>query len=351
MPFLQIQNLHKTYPDGTQAVRGIDLDVEEGEFIVLLGPSGCGKTTTLRMIAGLEMPTQGQITLAQKDITHRPASERDIGFVFQFYALYPHMTVRRNITFPLENLGKPEQDIQQTLLQVSQSLDIEHLLDRHPGQLSGGDQQRVSLARAMVRQPDIYLMDEPLGTLDADHRLELREFIRTQQLALGVTAIYVTHDQEEAMSLADRIIVMERGKIRQTGTPSEIYHHPADLFVANFVGSPGMNLIEGEVSAHKTGTFKVASTEMSIPETTLTGAITLGIRPEFIHPTDNGLSAQVSIVEYHGSHQYVHLESPMGNLTMRASLSSKLAPKDNIQIACMPDKIRLFDTKTGSAIT
>ncbi|MBT3605920.1 MAG: ABC transporter ATP-binding protein [Candidatus Latescibacteria bacterium] len=350
MPFLQLKNLHKTYPDGTHAVRGIDLDVQEGEFIVLLGPSGCGKTTTLRMIAGLEMPTDGQITLAKKEITHHPASKRDIGFVFQFYALYPHMTVHQNIAFPLENLGQCKQEMQTTLLRVSKSLGIEHLLDRHPGQLSGGDQQRVSLARAMVRQPDIYLMDEPLGTLDADHRLALREFIRSQQLALGVTAIYVTHDQEEAMSLADRIVVMESGHIRQIGTPSEIYHYPADLFVANFVGSPGMNLIEGKISSQEQGLFKASSAEIAIPSLAYTGPLTLGIRPEFIYPTDKGISARVSIIEYHGSHHDIHLDTPMGNLTMRTPLSVTLSPKDNIQIAFKQNEIRLFAPKTGHAI-
>ena len=349
MPFLTLQNLQKTYPDGTQAVRGIDLNVNEGEFIVLLGPSGCGKTTTLRMIAGLEIPTGGDIYLSDQNITQSPASQRDIGFVFQFYALYPHMTVRQNIGFPLENINTPQQETEATINRVAKALGIESLLDRHPNQLGGGDQQRVSLARAMVRQPDIYLMDEPLGTLDADHRLELREFIRAQQLALSVTAIYVTHDQEEAMSLADRIVVMDVGNIRQIGTPSEIYHHPTDLFVANFVGSPGMNLIEGQIGSETPTAFTTANSEIAITETSHTGPTTLGIRPEFIRPSEKGLPAQVSIVEFHGSHQYVHLDTPAGNLIMRTAVNQTPPLHENIHIELAPEHIRLFDTLTGQS--
>jgi len=350
-PFLELRQLEKTYPDGTQAVRGIDLVVGEGEFVVLLGPSGCGKTTTLRMIAGLEIPTGGSITLSGKDITHSSPSQRDIGFVFQFYALYPHMTVRQNIAFPLENTQTPPHEIAATLQKVSQALGIERLLDRHPNQLSGGDQQRISLARAMVRHPDIYLMDEPLGTLDADHRLELREFIRAQQLALSVTAIYVTHDQEEAMSLADRIVVMHAGKMKQMGTPSEIYHHPADLFVANFVGSPGMNLIEGQIDSETSDAFKTAYGSIPIENTPKTGALTLGIRPEFVAQTEHGMDARVTITEYHGSHQYVHLTTPVGPLIMRSPIAQSPQVDSHIQVLLMPDHIRWFDTHTGRAIS
>ncbi len=351
MSFLQLNNLQKTYPDGTLAVKGIDLTIQKGEFVVLLGPSGCGKTTTLRMIAGLEIPSAGRIILNQKDITHTQASQRDIGFVFQFYALYPHMTVRQNIAFPLENMRTPPSDIETTIHRVSDALGITTLLNHHPSQLSGGDQQRVSLARAMVRQPDIYLMDEPLGTLDADHRLELREFIRAQQLALSVTAIYVTHDQEEAMSLADRMVVMDDGLIRQVGRPSDIYHYPADLFVANFVGSPGMNLIAGTLSQNDKTVFQTSNTALPIPNTTHEGPTTLGIRPEFISPSPNGIDAQISIIEYHGSHHYVHLDTSVGNLIMRTSLDISFSIGDIIQVAFAPEQIRLFNTETGKAIS
>ncbi|HCQ03616.1 MAG TPA: hypothetical protein DIT99_24315, partial [Candidatus Latescibacteria bacterium] len=199
MAYLEIQGLQKTYPDGTEAVKGISLSVEEGEFIVLLGPSGCGKTTTLRMLAGLEIPTGGQIVLNDRNLTNLPSSHRDVGFVFQFYALYPHMTVAQNISFPLENMGVSKEDIAKQVSEVADRVGITALMSQYPGPLSGDDQQRVALARAMVRRPMLYLMDEPLGTLDADHRMEMREFIREQQTDTGVTTIYVTHDQEEAM--------------------------------------------------------------------------------------------------------------------------------------------------------
>ena len=320
MPFLELQNLQKTYPDGTRAVRGIDLRVDKGEFIVLLGPSGCGKTTTLRMIAGLEDPTGGRITLDNQNVTHLPPSQRDVGFVFQFYALYPHMTVQKNIAFPLENIGTSPADTEAAIDRVTRALSIETLLNQYPRQLSGGDQQRVSLARAMVRTPDIYLMDEPLGTLDAEHRLELRAFIRRQQLALSITAIYVTHDQEEAMSLADRIVVMDGGKIRQIGTPSEIYNHPADLFVANFVGSPGMNLLTGQIVQRENGlSFTRPDSDIHIPihANIAPMQVIFGIRPEFIRPANRGIPGKVTLSEYLGSHDYVHVDTPMGELIMR----------------------------------
>ena len=353
MAFLTLTDLQKTYPDGTQAVRGIDLAISEGEFIVLLGPSGCGKTTTLRMIAGLEDPTGGEISLNNRDVTHFPPSERDIGFVFQFYALYPHMTVRKNIAFPLENIGTPASEIDTIITRVSDALDINTLLDRHPGQLSGGDQQRVSLARAMVRRPDVYLMDEPLGTLDAEHRLELREFIRRQQLALSVTAIYVTHDQEEAMSLADRIVVMAEGVIRQMGTPSEIYNHPADLFVANFVGSPGMNLLSGTLEqSDKHLVFSQPDIDAHIPVESNSSPIdtVFGIRPEFITQSDVGLQARVTLNEYLGSHAFVHLDTPLGNLIMRTETYSTLETDQTLSVTFDKSHINLFDATTGKAL-
>ncbi len=351
MPFLELQNLQKTYPDGTRAVRGIDLAVDEGEFIVLLGPSGCGKTTTLRMIAGLENPTDGQIVLADQNVTHLPPSERDVGFVFQFYALYPHMSVRKNIAFPLENIGTSASDIDATVDRVARALGIEALLNRYPRRLSGGDQQRVSLARAMVRTPDIYLMDEPLGTLDAEHRLELREFIRRQQLALSTTAIYVTHDQEEAMSLADRMVVMEGGKIRQTGSPSEIYTRPADLFVANFVGSPGMNLIDGRIVQNGDGwAFARRGSHVHLPirRRVVPGRAILGIRPEFIRPADRGVPGEVVLEEYMGSHAYVHVATPLGELVMHAP--GRFAIGETIRLRLDEARICLFDPETGVAL-
>ena len=217
MSFLECRDLVKTFADGTEAVRGIDLRCGEGEFAVLLGPSGCGKTTTLRMVAGLEKPTAGQIVLAGADITNHSPAERDVGFAFQFYALYPHLKVEDNIGFPLESMGLNRRERRQRVADIVERLGLGALVGRYPRQLSGGDQQRVALARAMVRRPQIYLMDEPLGTLDAGLRLEMREMIRAQQLDAGIATLYVTHDQEEAMSLADQVVVMDEGRIRQSG--------------------------------------------------------------------------------------------------------------------------------------
>ncbi len=352
MPFLELQNLQKTFPDGTRAVRGIDLRVDKGEFIVLLGPSGCGKTTTLRMIAGLENPTGGRITLDNQNVTHLPPSQRDVGFVFQFYALYPHMTVQKNIAFPLENIGTSPADTEAAIDRVTCALGIETLRNQYPRQLSGGDQQRVSLARAMVRTPDIYLLDEPLGTLDAEHRLELRAFIRRQQLALSITAIYVTHDQEEAMSLADRIVVMEGGKIRQIGSPSEIYNHPADLFVANFVGSPGMNLLTGQIVQREDGlSFTRPDTDIYIPihANIAPAQVIFGIRPEFIRPANRGIPGKVILSEYLGSHGYVHVNTPIGELVMRST--DRFAIGETIHLHLNETHIRLFDPDTETALT
>lgn len=351
MPFLELQNLQKTYPDGTRAVRGIDLRVDKGEFIVLLGPSGCGKTTTLRMIAGLEDPTGGRITFDNQNVTHLPPSQRDVGFVFQFYALYPHMTVRKNIAFPLENIGTSPADTEAAIDRVAHALSIETLLNQYPRQLSGGDQQRVSLARAMVRTPDIYLMDEPLGTLDAEHRLELRAFIRRQQLSHSITAIYVTHDQEEALSLADRIVVMDGGKIRQIGSPSEIYNHPADLFVANFVGSPGMNLLTGQIVQRENGlSFTRPDTDIHIPihANIAPAQIIFGMRPEFIRPTNRGIPGKVILSEYLGSHGYVHVDTPIGELIMRST--DRFAIGETIHLHLNETHIRLFDPDTETAL-
>ena len=351
MPFLELQNLQKTYPDGTRAVRGIDLRVDKGEFIVLLGPSGCGKTTTLRMIAGLEDPTGGRITLDNQNVTHLPPSQRDVGFVFQFYALYPHMTVQKNIAFPLENIGTSPADTEAAIDRVAHALSIETLLDQYPRQLSGGDQQRVSLARAMVRTPDIYLMDEPLGTLDAEHRLELRAFIRRQQLSLSITAIYVTHDQEEAMSLADRIVVMDGGKIRQIGSPSEIYTHPADLFVANFVGSPGMNLLSGQIVQNRDNlTFTRPDSDIHIPirANIAPAQVVFGMRPEFIRPANRGIPGKVILSEYLGSHGYVHVDTPIGELVMRST--DRFAIGEKIHLHLNETHIRLFDPDTETAL-
>ncbi len=318
---IELSKLEKTYPDGTRAVKGIDLSVTEGEFVVLLGPSGCGKTTTLRMIAGLELATGGTVRLGGQDVTRLRPSRRDVGMVFQFYALYPHMTVRQNIAFPLECVGAPDRDAR--VAEVAKRMGMEHLVALYPRQLSGGDQQRVALARSMVRRPRVWLMDEPLGTLDADQRQAMREFIRAQQIESKVTTIYVTHDQEEAMSLADRIVVMEAGVIAQIGTPAEVYDRPASLFVANFVGSPGMNLVRE-------------------------GDGTLGVRPEFVRVDPAGaIAGRVAMDEYLGSVRMIHVDTERGRIVMRSS--EKRAAGESVRLSFDEGHVRRFDA-SGRAV-
>lgn len=348
MSFLRLEALEKTYPDGTKAVKGVSLEIEEGEFIVLLGPSGCGKTTTLRMLAGLEMPTKGTIVLADQDQTRLNPSERDVGFVFQFYALYPHMSVSKNIAFPLENMGLSLQEIERLVSEVASRVGIsEHLL-HYPGQLSGGDQQRVALARAMVRRPKMFLMDEPLGTLDASRRLAMREFIREQQIESGITTVYVTHDQEEAMALADRVVVMREGKISQFDTPTRVYEHPADPLTAQFVGSPGMNLFPGELvvdgaARHlQSGGITMAADPEALSRFG-EGPVTLGLRSEYLVPDDDStLQAETVLVEHLGSHCNVYFDSPLGRIVMRSDSDVSLRPGDSLTLGYDTKHLRIW---------
>jgi len=354
MSFLKLDNLHKTYPDGTSAVRGVSLDVNAGEFIVLLGPSGCGKTSTLRMIAGLENATQGRITLNGRDVTHLPPGERDVGFVFQFYALYPHLSVEENIVFPLRAIGMNPSEVASRLRDIVERVGLAPLLKRRPRELSGGDQQRVSLARAMIRKPLAWLMDEPLGTLDADRRLALREFIRQQQLDMRVTTLYVTHDQEEAMSLADRLVVMNGGRVQQVGTPAEVYDKPANLFVANFVGSPGMNFIKGNVAVYGETSHFIPYGEASpirLSQRIKPGAVTLGIRGEHVHPDPGGpVVGKVLMVEYLGSSRSVHVEATFGRLIFRDEPTAAHTVGQSLRLSFDPAHVNLFDGHSGSRV-
>jgi multiple sugar transport system ATP-binding protein len=334
--FLELSALAKTYPDGTRAVKGIDFAAERGEFVVLLGPSGCGKTTTLRMVAGLELPSAGAIRLAGADVTALPPSARDVGFVFQFYALYPHLTVAENVAFPLACSGMPKAERDAAVAEVARKLGLSALLRRKPRELSGGDQQRVGLARAIVRRPAIWLMDEPLGTLDTDRRLAMCEFLREQQLAAKITTLYVTHDQEEAMRLADRIVVMRDGAIEQVGTPIEVYDEPATLFVAHFVGSPGMNFLEGE---------RVGA-----------GAQTLGVRPEFVRVAPDGeaarggaqaLRGEVVLDEYAGMARCLHVKTDAGTLVARVGADDPVRAGARVRLDFDPARVRRFDRASG----
>jgi multiple sugar transport system ATP-binding protein len=337
-----LEGVAKTYPDGTRAVRGVDLSIEAGELVVLLGPSGCGKTTTLRMIAGLELASEGRIRLGDSDVTALRPALRDVGFVFQFYALYPHLSVRANLAFPLECGGVPAAERERRVAEVAASLGLGALLERRPRELSGGDQQRVALGRAMVRRPAVWLMDEPLGTLDADLRLELCEFLRAQQLEHRVTTVYVTHDQDEAMRLADRIVVMSGGAILQADEPARVYDEPADLFVARFVGSPGMNFVAGECAAPFLPPALAARAR---------GPVTLGIRPEFLALDPAGaLRGRVAVDEYLGSSRCLHVDTQAGRLVARVAPEAPGARGEELGLRLDPAHVRLFDTGSGKRI-
>ncbi|NJN98951.1 MAG: ABC transporter ATP-binding protein, partial [Anaerolineales bacterium] len=259
MATIELRQVEKKFGE-VYAVKPMDLTITSGEFVVLLGPSGCGKTTTLRMISGLETVSGGQIFLDGRQVTWLSPSDRDIAFVFQFFALYPHLTSRENIAFPLQAEGAAKESIDQRVKDVVDLLQIHHLLDMRPGKLSGGDKQRVALARALVRRPAAFLMDEPLGALDADFRESMRAEIKKLHLNQNATTVYVTHDQIEAMAMSDRIVVMSNAEVQQVGTPAQVYYDPANLFVARFIGSPGMNLISSryaEGTIHLPGSNKV----------------------------------------------------------------------------------------------
>jgi multiple sugar transport system ATP-binding protein len=314
MAAIELRGLTKVYPGGVKALDSLDLSIPDGEFFALLGPSGCGKTTLLRTIAGLETATGGKVVIGDRDVTGVQPGGRDIAMVFQDYALFPHMDVTENIAYPLRIKKVAKAQRQAKAAEVGARLGLEQLMDRRPGQLSGGQQQRVALARVMATQAKAFLFDEPLSNLDARLRLEARTFLKKLQRELGVTTVFVTHDQAEALAMADRMAVMEAGHIRQIGTPSEVFQRPANTFVASFIGSTPMNLLDAVVRG---GTLEVAGCEVPVPAMAaglLTDGekIVYGVRPEYMtytdEPADGGLSGEVIIVENLGASHLVTLE-------------------------------------------
>src|SRR5919204_953109 len=279
MATIELQEVTKTFPNGVQAVDAVDLTIGDGEFMVLVGPSGCGKTTLLRCIAGLEELTDGTILIGDRDVTDVPPKRRDIAMVFQNYALYPHMTVRRNIAFGLKVRGTPRAEINSRITEAARLLGLEELMDRRPLALSGGQRQRVAMGRAIARRPQVYLMDEPLSNLDAKLRVRVRADLARLHDQLGVTTVYVTHDQIEAMTLGQRVAVMRDGRIQQVDTPQELYARPANLYVAAFIGSPAMNLVEAEMTG---GEVRFGGYAIPLPDagTRPGGRALVGIRPE-----------------------------------------------------------------------
>ncbi len=359
MATIELKQVEKKFGD-LHAVKPMDLTINDGEFVVLLGPSGCGKTTTLRMISGLETVSGGTIALEGRNVTWLHPSERDIAFVFQFYALYPHLSARQNIAFPLQAQGESRETIEKRVNEVVEMLRIEHLLEERPGKLSGGDQQRVALARSLVRRPAAFLMDEPLGALDADFRETMRAEVKRLHIAQNATTVYVTHDQVEAMAMGDRIVVMSAAEIQQIGTPAEVYFKPANLFVARFIGSPGMNLVNGQYSE---GVVLVPGTENKYPVPQKwrkslgeaignQGEIIIGFRPEAAQLKENGqLSGEVYASEMQGAYTVLHVNINEHEIVhIRSDRLVHYPIGASLKFDINPQMVRFFDPATELAI-
>ncbi|NVK07193.1 MAG: sn-glycerol-3-phosphate ABC transporter ATP-binding protein UgpC [Marivivens sp.] len=344
---LSARNLKKKYGE-LEVLHDIDFDMAQGEFLVLVGPSGCGKSTLLNCIAGLEEISSGTLTIEGRDVTHEPPKDRDIAMVFQSYALYPTMSVRENIGFGMKIRRVPKIQAQSKITEVAKLLQIDHLLDRKPSQLSGGQRQRVAMGRALVRDPKLFLFDEPLSNLDAKLRVEMRAEIKRLHRTTGASIVYVTHDQIEAMTLASRIVVLKDGYVQQIGTPQEIYEQPANTFVADFMGSPPMNLCPG---TYKDGALQLGEEVIKI-DADLPAKVIAGIRPENISRSDTpDLTVTPTMIENTGSECYVQFR--LGETTITAKLPGRLAETvmEPIGLSIDRSKLSFFDTETSNAIT
>ena len=344
MSGVRLQHLVKRFPDGSTAVAGLSLDIRDGEFLVLVGPSGCGKTTALRMIAGLETPTMGKVLIGEEDVTDLAPGQRDVAMVFQNYALYPHFSVRENIAFPLRMRRAPEADVERQVREVAESLGIAAHLAKRPSELSGGQRQRVALARALVRQPAVFLFDEPLSNLDAQVRAATRAELVRLHRRLGTTMIYVTHDQVEAMSMAQRVAVMHQGRLEQCATPLEVYRTPATLFTAQFVGSPTINGLPGRVEG--SGARQEFIGAIRLPVAAAPAAeVTLALRPEHLRigTADSALRAQVTLVEPLGAETIVHLRVGEVPLVLRAAGAAMVTPGEAIPLEIDGEQALVFD--------
>jgi ABC-type sugar transport system ATPase subunit len=367
------KDVSKVYPGSVVAVSDLTLDIADGEFLILVGPSGCGKSTALRMVAGLEQISGGTITIGDRVVNDVPPKDRDIAMVFQNYALYPHMTVEKNLAFGLRQRKTARDEVRRRVDEVSRMLGLEHLLRRRPGQLSGGQRQRVAMGRALVREPEVFLLDEPLSNLDAKLRVEMRAELKRLQDRLGVTTIYVTHDQVEAMTLGERIAVLSEGVLQQVGRPQDVYDHPDNVFVAGFIGSPPMNLLKATVAAGRVLAGDLELEVTGVPD----GDVFVGIRPEAMravgeeHPGP-GLEVRVEVVEPLGDEVLVHgsveardagirITQERGTLLAdtvddRAAITLRLSPHERpkigtrLHVAIAPEDVRMFDATSGLAI-
>ena len=349
MSTLSIQNVSKRF-GATQVLHEINLDLVDGEFLVLVGPSGCGKSTLMNIVAGLEEATTGRLDLGGRDITHLPPDERDVAMVFQSYALYPNMTVAQNIAFPLEMRKVPKAQREAAVSEVASMLQIDHLLDRKPRQLSGGQRQRVAIGRALARHPSLFLFDEPLSNLDAKLRVDMRAELKKLHMSTGVTTIYVTHDQVEAMTLGTRIAVLKDGLIQQLATPMELYERPANIFVAGFIGSPSINLMEGVFDAQGQLTMAGMHTGITLPKFA-NAKVTVGVRPEDLIAGHGQLTGQVTLVEPTGAESYVLVDGgALGELTLRIAGPSNMRHGDQLLMGFDISKLHLFDPQSGARL-
>ena len=366
MSSISLKNVYKIFDDGTTAVNDFSLEIADKEFIILVGPSGCGKSTTLRLIAGLEHITKGELKIGDRIVNDVAPKDRDIAMVFQSYALYPHMTVYKNMAFGLELRKMSKDEIDKRVREAARVLDIEHLLKRKPKALSGGQRQRVALGRAMVRSPSVFLLDEPLSNLDAKLRTNMRTEIKKLHQRLGTTFIYVTHDQTEAMTMGDRIVVMKDGVIQQVDSPQNLYKYPQNMFVAGFIGSPQMNFLDAEVKS-KNGKIilSLAENELDVTDSFaktneikeyFNKSVKVGIRPEdvtvdnefIVKNPDKVLTAKLEVSELMGSESYLYLDYSGQKLTARVAADSPA--NETVELGILTDRIHLFDPNSTSNI-
>jgi multiple sugar transport system ATP-binding protein len=354
MAEIKVEFVAKTF-ETFSAVKGVNFTVDHGSFFVILGPSGCGKTTTLRMIAGLELPTNGRILLDGEDVTALPASARDIAFVFQLFALYPHMNVRQNIGFPLRCQNVSRATIKKSVEEAAKLLRIDHLLDRRIGGLSGGDRQRVALGRAIVRRPKAFLMDEPLGALDSEFRRLMCGELRELHERIDATSVYITHDQLEAMAMADRIAIMNRGRIEQIGTPQEIYDRPKTMFVADFIGAPPMSFLSVHTALRRGDrVIEIDGVPVEMPELLedrVESKFALGVRPENVTFADSSqLRGRVIGAEYLGTTQIATVTTANGQVKVRLPSGKAVQVGETVGLKLRPDRLSLFDAISGHVL-
>lgn len=353
MSTLTLSNIAKCYPNGYQAIQKLNLNICDGEMVVLVGPSGCGKSTLLRMVAGLEEISSGELKIDTITVNDLEPGERDIAMVFQNYALYPHMTVYNNMAYGLRNRRTPKAEIERLVHEAAKMLELDHLLDRKPGQLSGGQRQRVAMGRAIVREPKVFLFDEPLSNLDAKLRVQMRLEIKKLQRRLGTTSVYVTHDQVEAMTLADKLVVLNKGNVEQVGTPLEIYDNPASLFVATFIGSPSMNILDGNVSVEG---ITIGDALLPVSTTNLAlGEIKLGLRPEHLQISQDNpwLQVEVELIESLGADLLLYCRTEGGDsqkLVVRVEGHTPIQIGDKLGLDIKPKHVHLFDANTEKRI-